>query len=630
MRKLWIINCENTVDIEGKQIPRLIAPGIFIPNSSNPIPFANAKSILGQEYPFAIYNMRAENGINFHLEAFAILAGTIQENGTLFLLCPQWDNLENELDFDALRWNENHAITCPNFYQHFKQLVAKFGFEVRTDLPKLPAASGQIPSKIYQLTQEQQNILQNLPLDPADIHLITAPRGRGKSTLAGLLATALSEQNKVLITARSYSALSSFWRSAEQKIPFFAPDNLIEQVKNKAIYPNQWLFIDEAASLPLPILQQFCDYFEKVILTTTTQNYEGTGRGFELKLPKMLNKLFKHWTLSQPLRWGENDPLEHFINDLLLLNGDTVGENCNFPLQSVEVALIQRRIEFYRLLANAHYKTTPTDLRRLFDGENQILLQEIENDQLIGGIWAMLEGGLGEELTQAIWRGERRPQGNLVAQYLCFQGNLPQACKLHSVRISRIAVLPEKQNQGIGKRLISQFILQNIKQKQPLDFISVSFGLTAPLYQFWANCGFELVQITPNKEASSGYRSAMMIYPISEQGKQFSQQATQAFVRDFALQPFFTEICEELQNFEQFQPLVEISLDERDWQNLTAFANGKRALPAVYISLKRLYLSAPQTLNLLAVFNEHQQKYSKVEIEKYREIVKTCLKSVNH
>ncbi len=158
MRKLWIINCENTVDIEGKQIPRLIAPGIFIPNSSNPIPFAKAKSILGQEYPFAIYNMRAENGVNFHFEAFAILAGTIQENGTLFLLCPQWDNLENELDFDALRWNENHAITCPNFYLHFKQLVAKFDFEVRADLPKLPTASGQIPSKIYQLTQEQQNI----------------------------------------------------------------------------------------------------------------------------------------------------------------------------------------------------------------------------------------------------------------------------------------------------------------------------------------------------------------------------------------------------------------------------------------------------------------------------------------
>ncbi|MEG9475592.1 GNAT family N-acetyltransferase [Mannheimia indoligenes] len=601
----------------------------YIPenHSFKAIPFSNAKSILGNEYPFAIYEMRTENGINFHLAAFAILAGTIQENGTLFLLCPQWNNLEHELDFDALRWNENHAIACPNFYQHFKQLVEKFGFEVKADLPELPTTSGQISSKIDKLTEEQQNILQNLPLDNANIHLITAPRGRGKSTLAGLLATELAKQHNVLITARSLSALPSFWRSAVQQIPFFAPDNLIERIKNKSISPNQWLFIDEAASLPLPLLKTLCDYFDKVILITTTQNYEGTGRGFELKLPKMLNKPFKHWTLSQPLRWGENDSLEQFVAELLLLNDDIVGANCNSPLQSTNIA---NQIAFYNLLATAHYKTTPTDLRRLFDGEQQILYPKYQDNQLIGGIWAVNEGNLDENLTQTIWLGERRPQGNLVAQYLCFQGNLPQACQLRSVRISRIAVKPEWQNQGIGKRLISDFILQNADKKPPLDFISVSFGLTAPLYAFWQSCGFRLVQITPNKEASSGYRSAMMIYPISQQGKQFSQQATQAFARDFALQPFFTEICEELQNFEQFQPLVEISLDERDWQNLTAFANGKRALPAVYISLKRLYLSAPQTLNSLAVFNEHQQKYSKVEIEKYRKIVKTYLKSVNH
>ncbi|MEG9544595.1 GNAT family N-acetyltransferase [Mannheimia sp. HC-2023] len=601
----------------------------YIPenHSFKAIPFSNAKSILGNEYPFAIYDMRAENGINFHLEAFAILAGTIQENGTLFLLCPQWNNLEHELDFDALRWNENHAIACPNFYQHFKQLVEKFGFEISDNLAELPITSGQISSKIEKLTEEQQNILQNLPLDNANIHLITAPRGRGKSTLAGLLATELAKQHNVLITARSLSALPSFWRSAVQQIPFFAPDNLIERVKNKSISPNQRLFIDEAASLPLPLLKTLCDYFDKVILTTTTQNYEGTGRGFELKLPKMLNKPSKHWTLSQPLRWRENDPLEQFVGELLLLNDDIVGVNCNSPLQSTNIA---NQIAFYNLLATAHYKTTPTDLRRLFDGEQQILYPKYQDNQLIGGIWAVNEGNLDENLTQTIWLGERRPQGNLVAQYLCFQGNLPQACQLRSVRISRIAVKPEWQNQGIGKRLISDFILQNADKKPPLDFLSVSFGLTAPLYAFWQSCGFRLVQIAPNKEASSGYRSAMMIYPISQQGKQFSQQATQAFARDFALQPFFTEICEELQNFEQFQPLVEISLDERDWQNLAAFANGKRALPAVYISLKRLYLSAPQMLNSLAVFNEHQKKYSKVEIEKYREIVKTYLKSVNH
>lgn len=627
MRTIAIITSPNNAEF--------IQQGYFyIPEnlSFKAIPFSNAKTILGQEYPFAIYTMQAENGVNFNLDAFAILAGTIQENSTLFLLCPQWDNLENELDFDALRWNENHAIACPNFYRYFKQLVAKFGLEVRTDLPKLPTASGQIPSKIYQLTQEQQNILQNLPLDPADIHLITAPRGRGKSTLAGLLATALSEQNKVLITARSYSALPSFWRSAEQKIPFFAPDNLIEQVKSKNISPNQWLFIDEAASLPLPILHTLCAYFEKVVLTTTIQNYEGTGRGFELKFPVMLNKPFKHWTLSQPLRWSENDPLEAFVTELLLLSEEKSplfskegkGEIWQKQLSkniSYSNKHLQEKIAFYHLLANAHYKTTPTDLRRLFDGENQLLFSQRENGQLIGGIWAMQEGGLDEKLTQAIWLGERRPQGNLVAQYLCFQGNLPQACQLHSIRISRIAVLPEKQNQGVGKRLISQFILQNSREKRPLDFISVSFGLTAPLYAFWQSCGFRLVQITPNKEASSGYQSAMMLYPVSEQGKLFAQQATQAFARDFALQPFFTEICEKLQNFEQFRPLTARNLDERDWQNLSAFANGKRAFSAVYVSLKRLYLSDKARFSGLDIFERKGQKISKMEVENYRKLV---------
>ncbi|MFA9488177.1 MULTISPECIES: tRNA(Met) cytidine acetyltransferase TmcA [unclassified Mannheimia] len=630
MRKLVIVNDQNKKLVQ--YVPKFVSSGIYLPSAIYPIHFSNAKSLLGNEYPFAIYDMRAENGVNFNLEAFGILAGTIQENGTLYLLCPDWENIENIIDLDSLRWNDGKAVTAPNFYHYFKQLVTQYQFESRGELHSpfsYPSSKDECNSPL-RLTNEQQKILKNLPLDNPDIHLITAPRGRGKSTLAGLLATELTQQHNVLITARSLSALPSFWRSAEQKIPFFAPDHLTELVKSKKISPNQWLFIDEAASLPLPILHTLCAYFEKVVLTTTTQNYEGTGRGFELKLPKMLNKLFKHWTLSQPLRWGENDPLEHFINDLLLLNGYTVGENCNFPLQSVEVALIQRRIEFYRLLANAHYKTTPTDLRRLFDGENQILLQEIENDQLIGGIWAMLEGGLSEELTHAIWLGERRPQGNLVAQYLCFQGNLPEACKLHSVRISRIAVKPEKQNQGVGKRLISRFILQNSSAKRPLDFISVSFGLTAPLYTFWQSCGFDLVQITPNKEASSGYHSAMMIYPLSEKGKQFAQQATQAFARDFAFQLFFDDVYEELQNVEQFRPLAEKNLADRDWQNLTAFANGKRALSAVYVSLKRLYFSNPEKLISLAVFSKNKQKRSKAETEKYRQIVQTYLKTVNH
>lgn len=585
----------------------------YVPENQklNAIPFSNAKKILGREYPFAIYDIRDENGIHFNLDAFAILAGTIQENGILILLCAQWQTLEQEPDSDALRWNENKAIACPNFYRYFKQLVDKFQFQINTTIPSIFETSGHFSLEFYSLTAEQAHIFQNLPHDLADIHLITAPRGRGKSTLAGKLAAELVKKNQVLITARTQSTLPSFWHSAAQNIPFLAPDNLIEQIQRQAISPHQWLFIDEAASLPLPILHQLCHYFDKVVLTTTTENYEGTGRGFSLKFLSQLKRLSKLWQLTKPLRWQENDPLELFVNELLLL----VDKETQIELAN-----------FYQLLAQAHYKTTPTDLRRLFDGENQVLHKEYKNNQLIGGIWAIIEGGLDSALTQAIWRGERRPHGSLVAQYLCFQSNLPQACELRSLRISRIAIKPKLQNRGMGKQLVSDFILQNIAQKETLDFISVSFGLTPLLYHFWKTCGFKIAQITPNKEASSGYRSAMMLYPLSEKGKIFCNVAEQVFKRDFGLQPFAAEICEELPSFKEFQSFANNYLNAWDIQNLIAFAEGYRSFSAIYISLKRLYLSDTS----LGLFLANNRNISKAEITKYRKIVQDYLKKQNH
>lgn len=551
--------------------------------SQSIILFSNAKTLLGQEFPYAVYDMRANGGVCLNLDALAIVAGTIQEGGTLYLVCPEWDNLEQQVDFDALRWNAQQPIATPNFYLYFKGLVEQFGFIRTQSVVSLQINQcGCRDTTLGVLTQDQQNIFDNLPLDPADIHLILAPRGRGKSTLSGKLAEKLSQQYTVSITARSHSALPNFWKGIESdKVKFFAPDRLIQMIEQQNISPNQWLFIDEAASLPLPMLQRFCAYFDKVVLTTTTQNYEGTGRGFSLKFLPTLNRSTKQWTLSQPLRWEDNDPLEAFINQLLLLEDKIPPSACDSSPRKQGELSVEQYINFYHLLAQAHYKTTPTDLRRLFDAPDQHYFYLEEQEKLIAGCWAVNEGGLDDELTQAIWRGERRPQGSLVAQYLCFQGNLPDACRLKSVRISRIAVQPEHQKQGYGKRLVSQ----NILQIAPLvDFISVSFGMTETLLRFWQSCGFELVQITPTAEASSGYPSAMMLYPISEQGKRFVQKAQKQFERDYPL----------LHNHNG-----EMELDVQDRQNLEGFAYGQRTFLACYASLKRLYHQYPKALHLL-------------------------------
>ncbi|MDG6267770.1 GNAT family N-acetyltransferase [Glaesserella parasuis] len=580
--------------------------GIFLPDSPTSLPFSNAKTLLGQEFPYAFYDMRAEGGVCLNLDALAIVAGTIQEGGTLYLVCPEWDNLEQQVDFDALRWNAQQPIATPNFFRYFKTLVNEI----------LPPFTGEVPCEAggrgeIVFTQDQQNIFDNLPLDPADIHLILAPRGRGKSTLSGKLAEKLSQQYAVSITARSHSALPNFWKEIESdKVQFFAPDRLIQMIEQQNISPKQWLFIDEAASLPLPMLQQFCAYFDKVVLTTTTQNYEGTGRGFCLKFLPTLSRSTKQWTLSQPLRWGENDPLEAFINQLLLLEYQIPPS----PLFSKGGSYLDKLINFYHLLAQAHYKTTPTDLRRLFDAPDQRYFYLEEQEKLIAGCWAVNEGGLDDELTQAIWRGERRPQGNLVAQYLCFQGNLPDACRLKSVRISRIAVQLEYQKQGYGKRLVSQII----SQMPPLvDFVSVSFGLTPELLRFWQSCGFSLVQVTPTPEASSGYHSAMMIYPLSEQGKIFAQQAKQQFERDFPLLPF-SDRFQHIAISTSFNPLI---LDHNDEKNLQGFIYAQRTLSACYASLKRLHLSHNSFNFLSGLFNtsyinkNEQQKQWVIEIK---------------
>ncbi|TGD49198.1 hypothetical protein C9F10_05710, partial [Salmonella enterica subsp. enterica serovar Poona] len=44
-----------------------------------------------------------------------------------------------------------------------------------------------------------------------------------------------------------------------------------------------WLVFDEAAAIPSPLLLQLVSRFPRILLTTTVQGYEGTGRGFFLK-----------------------------------------------------------------------------------------------------------------------------------------------------------------------------------------------------------------------------------------------------------------------------------------------------------------------------------------------------------
>jgi len=593
-------------------------------------PFSKTKNLLGSEFPAIIYDAR--QGI--HLDALAIAAGTLQDGGQLLLLLNHWADLANQPDGDSLRWSgEKHAINTPHFIAFLQEKIAKYGFPVYQNTPlNLASPKPQKDRSTHcQPTLEQARLLQQMAEPEEEILIITAKRGRGKSALAGFFAKQQQAQNQpVILTAPNKSAVNIFNAFAGAEITFMPPDELSQQVSEAPQqFANHWLFVDEAAMIPLDILFRLTNAFKRVVLTTTIHSYEGTGRGFLLKFMAKTDRTFRHVELFTPLRWQADDKLEAFINDLLLC--DCEDRLPQPPYDSVLAEQIQishcERIphdqieSVYDLLTLAHYRTSPLDLRRLLDAPQQQFYLAHAQDALLGCVWAVPEGGMEDNtLICQIRRGERRPRGNLVAQMLCFQAGLVEACELRSLRISRIAVQPNWQQQGLGQRLIAK-MKQQIKQEGAVDFLSVSFGYTPELLAFWQKCGFILVHFSESKEASSGCYSVVALCPLSKEGRVFVQRAAKQFQRNLPLSfhPLATQFA---------RTAIDWTLDSSDWQSLKDFADFFLPLSSALPSIRRLIKSAGELpFPLLADYCKKSEKRpnKKIWLENCRREVKKWL-----
>ncbi|MBF0752148.1 MULTISPECIES: tRNA(Met) cytidine acetyltransferase TmcA [unclassified Pasteurella] len=568
-------------------LPDSLPPQVLIVGEQG-VHFSKVTNLLGQEFEHILFDAR--HGI--HLEALAIAVGTLKMGGTFCLVLSAWEDLEKRPDFDSLRWNSGTSvISTANFIHHFKQCVEHHHFPIlrQESAVSFPSVF-HCEEKGKSATVEQQQILEQILQRKCDLYFLTAKRGRGKSALLGLLVNHID--TPIYLTAPNKNAVNSLYDFAKESVEFIAPDELSQRLRqNAAFAENAWLLVDEAAMIPLSLLQQFSQYFRHIVFSTTIHSYEGTGRGFELKFKQKMHRTFQQFELYQPLRWQKNDVLEDFIEDLLLLEVEDKFEQIAYnPQEEVQIdeiaqsQLIRAPEFFYGLMTLAHYRTSPIDLRRLFDGTGQRFYLAKYQRQLIGAIWALEEGGMEDEtLIEQIRQGTRRPKGNLVPQSLCFHGNFPQACSLKSLRISRIAVQPHWQQKGIGQRLISS--IDNAK----VDFLSVSFGYTEELAHFWQKCGFILVHLGEHQEASSGCYSAIAVKGISEEGIAFVKIAQRQFQRNVALSTH--PLVETM-----LQGEIDWMLNEEDWQSLKNFAYFNRTLFSSMPAIQRL-LRAQNKIN---------------------------------
>ena len=547
------------------------------------------RTLLGREFHHAVFDARD----GFHAEAFAALAGTLRAGSWLLLLVPEWDDWAQRPDADSLRWSEaDTPCASTHFVHHVQQSILA---DPRVVLWRQPFPRTFSPVAIrpdWQVdNRAQQDILTQLLNAPPGIYALTAARGRGKSALAGMLAAHWPGRCRVTAPGRvSTDVLAQF---AGERFQFVAPDRLLAEAEQLA--PGvDWLLIDEAAAIPAPLLQRLVGLFPRVLLTTTVQGYEGTGRGFMLKFCASLPAV-TYYQLDEPLRWAANDPLEQIVAGMLLFeDGSAEPQQGAIHYSALEqddwLRQPARMAAIYQLLTSAHYRTSPLDLRRMMDAPGMHFLVATQAESVQGALWLVDEGGLSSELAAAVWAGKRRPRGNLVAQSLAAHGGSLVAPQLRSRRISRIAVSARLRGRGIGQQLIAHAL----EHAQGLDYLSVSFGFTVPLWRFWQRCGFKLVRIGSQREASSGCYAVMAVLPLSTAGERLTAGLVQQLTRDgYWLRQ---------QVDDQDLPLADqrdVTLTEDDWQVLSGFAWAQRPFEASFAALGRLVSQHVGTLPLL-------------------------------
>ncbi|HDK1005466.1 TPA: tRNA cytosine(34) acetyltransferase TmcA [Escherichia coli] len=594
IRRLLVLSGEERWCFDHALKLRDALPGDWLwispqPDAENHCSPSALQTLLGREFRHAVFDARH----GFDAAAFAALSGTLKAGSWLVLLLPVWDEWENQPDADSLRWSDcPDPIATPHFVQHFKRVLTANNdailwrqnqpfslahFTPRTDWH--PATGAPQP--------EQQQLLQQLLTMPPGVAAVTAARGRGKSALAGQLISRIA--GSAIVTAPAKAATDVLAQFAGEKFRFIAPDALLASDEQA-----DWLVVDEAAAIPAPLLYQLVSRFPRTLLTTTVQGYEGTGRGFLLKFCARFPHLHR-FELQQPIRWAQGCPLEKMVSEALVFDDEnfTHTPQGNIVISAFEQTLWRSEpetpLKVYQLLSGAHYRTSPLDLRRMMDAPGQHFLQAAGENEIAGALWLVDEGGLSQELSQAVWAGYRRPRGNLVAQSLAAHGSNPLAATLRGRRVSRIAVHPARQREGTGRQLIAG-ALQYIHD---LDYLSVSFGYTEELWRFWQRCAFVLVRMGNHREASSGCYTAMALLPMSDAGKQLAEREHYRLRRDAqALAQWNGEML-------PVDPLNDAVLSDDDWLELAGFAFTHRPLLTSLGCLLRLLQTSELALPAL-------------------------------
>lgn len=598
---------------------------------------------LGRELDLLIIDAWA----GFDVEAFGAASGALRGGGLLLLLTPPLADWPHYADPEHARIAV-HPFTpqqvSGRFIARCVRLLHNHEVKVLVEGDALP--SWQAQPTLHPLdwrTADQQAAVEaitHMAKAAASVPLVlTSDRGRGKSALLGMAVAQLlhAGMQRIVVTAPRLAAVDTLFEHAAHGLPqakahrghlilprggaleFFAPDALAHTLP-----PADLLLVDEAAAIPTPLLERLLAHYPRSVFATTLHGYEGTGRGFAVRFQRVLNERAPGWRsvrLTEPIRWPENDPLERFVFDALLLDAqaaddavvrDAAADECSIERIDRDVLLADDALlrEMFGLLVLAHYRTSPLDLRHLLDGPNVSVWLLRWRGRVLATALTVREGGFDVPLAQAIYRGERRPRGHLIPQSLALHSGFVEAAMLRGERIMRIVVHPAVQQRGLGTFLLQSLIAQ--ARDDGLDFIGSSFGATAELLAFWQRAQLLPLRFGLTRDASSGSHAAIVLRPLSAWGQSIAKAVRARFLSH--LPALLADGMEEVDSEVAAMLLKDACADERatldaqDRRDVDSFVQGWRGYEVCQVALRKLVVETIDSAPLSAAQRELLQR----------------------
>ena len=300
---------------------------------------------------------------------------------------------------------------------------------------------------------------------------------------------------------------------------------------------------------------------------------------------------------------------------LLHVNRDTL-----FSFHPVSEKFLQQMMALY---VASHYKNSPNDLQLMSDAPAHqlfVLVPPVDDDsprlpEPLCVIQVALEGQISKQsVLNSLSRGQRAG-GDLIPWLVSQQFQDEDFAGLSGSRIVRIATNPDYISMGYGSRALtlltdfyegklanlsetepsqpesmsrvtdadlqnSTLLSDNIKvrdiytmpplfsklserQPQPLDYLGVSFGLTAPLHKFWKRASFVPVYLRQTPNELTGEHSCVMLRTLSTSSNDTAWLG--AFAKDFHKR-FLSLLSFQ---FRAFPSVLALSIDESANQGAT-------------------------------------------------------------